>query len=133
MVSGKVKRDYPSNKTRFEDVYSNILSTSNSISVISNYYSYGLINYLQSESKSYNLLSDKNSAYWINSLVIDSENNCAWWAIRILRDDNFRGEILWDSNDGIGNSTAGVRSIVSLKSNVKLVGNGTTGYTLQVN
>ena len=113
------------------------LALDESITLTKNYSNsfYQLSNMLEVGSKAYNLLNSNNKYYWLDTKWVNDITNGAHWGFYIFNNEWTFNAPVWTSHgwDSLSNRTYGVRAVVSLKSNVKLVGDGTTGYTLQVN
>ena len=134
MVNGKVKRNdqtSASSTTKFEDINGKTLPTDSPIEVTVNSYSYSLTNYLTSGNKVHNLLKDNNNYYWLDSPYVNAFTGYAYWGFRIVGYGSVNGNSLWNSSNGAGNSTNGVRAVVSLKSDIQLSGSSSEGWTIQ--
>ena len=82
--------------------------------------------------KAYNLLKCGNNAYWIGTRIVHPGYEGVNWGFYYMWNDGlYRGD-LWDSINAFdGYSDFGVRAVVSLKSNIKLSGSSSSGWTLQ--
>ena len=136
MVDGKVKRNDQTTageNTYFEDVNGTVLTSNNSIDVTANLYSYQLISYLASGTKSYNFLNDNGDFYWLDSKMVNSWSNYASWSIGCICYGGYlNNNTMWFSTANTAmSSNDGVRAVVSLKSNIQLSGDSTNGWTIQ--
>ena len=138
MVGGKVKRNDQNSLTSdsyFEHVDGRKLQEDSSISVTVDYYSYQLGEKISTDSKAYKLLKDNDHMYSLNSPDVREFNDLVYWGFRIVYYSAIYDNgmfFAWNGSES-GSSEVYVRAVVSLKSNIKVVGDGTTGYTLQVN
>ena len=134
MVNGKVKRNdqtSASSTTKFEDINGKTLPTDSPIEVTVNIYSYSLTNYLTSGNKVHNLLNDNNNYYWLDSPYVNAYTGDAYWGFRRVYNGYVNYYDLWDSGYGAFNNGNGVRAVVSLKSDIKLSGSSSEGWTIE--
>ena len=132
MVDGNVKRNdqkNPSSQTSFEDINGTILTETNSIEVTANNYTYSLTQYFVTGSKIYNFIKG-NGYYWLDSPSVDATTDNARWRYRFIYGDNVDWYSIWNSNGITGNNSTGVRAVVSIKSDIRLSGNSTDGWTI---
>ena len=100
------------------------------IEVISNRSQYSFTDFLTSESKAYNLLNDNDNPFWIDTQCADGDSDWMTWGYAVSMNSGINFDGLYTSYNGDVRVSYGIRAIVSLKSNVKLV-EGTDGWTLQ--
>ena len=152
LVNGKVKRNdkkNPSSTTSFEDINGNVLTANNSIEVtLNSSYDYELSDYLQQGGKADKLLCGEGywmeeewgryyyhttfPNYYIASPYQYSYNFRVYWGLFCLMDGRVDGlGGLWYSDTGSSSLTYDVRAVVMLKSNIRLSGNSTSGWTIQ--
>ena len=94
---------------------------------------YKLGDMLESGSKAYNLLKSNNDYYWLDTKWTQDITNGAAWGFYIFAFEYTRNQPVWSSHgwDVLSGHTYGVRAVVRLKSDVKLVGNSAEGWTIQ--
>ena len=134
MVNGKVKRNdqtSASSITKFEDINGKTLPTDSPIEVTANYYSYSLTNYLTSGNKVHNLLKDNSNSYWLDSPYVYANTGIAYWGFRNVYNGGVYNYDLWYSDSGANSDSRGVRAVVSLKSDIKLSGSSSEGWTIE--
>ncbi len=130
MVDGHVKRNdqtNPSSQTKFEDIDGKKLPDDVQISIIEDTYSYKFLSNIPSESKAYNLITDKidNSYafYWLDNKYVGSYAGDVRWGFRSVIYDGVGGidnNALWLTYWGNSGANRGARTVIVLKSDIQI-------------
>ena len=111
-------------KFRMPTRYSEYLTETYEYEVISNYYSYDAdIDTKLSDTTNnvYRMMfGNDDQVYWLSSTYVNAQAGRAYFGIRTIRDGRVHGIDLWDSRLGFYSLSAGVRPVVTLKSDIKL-------------
>lgn len=145
LVSGKSSLDLEYQK--FEDLDGTILvkdyvgqtKTAEEITIIGNEYRYfpttltteetGEVKGIKNTSKVYDILF-KDAEYWLASSFVVADTNSVAYGMRRVRGQKVVGAALWRSYGLSSNPSHGVRAVVELESNVKLVKNEENIYNI---
>jgi len=134
MLDGKVKRNDqqdPSNITSFQDINGKKLPDDAPISVKHTLYTYKLKDKINIDSKAYNLLKDDKNTYWLDSNCVFTNVGDANWGFFAIENNTMTGARIFISYAGGVDRSYGIRPVVTLNVNVKLISNNSDGYIIQ--
>lgn len=106
---------------------------SNGLTVTQTYYNRTMSSNYYDNNIFYNFIHNIGSTYWLASRYVDTGTNNASFGILGVSDSGFGGYGLFNSNYNNFSYSKRLRPVVSLKSNIKLVGgNGEEGTPYQI-